>query len=213
MRPSNAASHFRRRSKPRRAISSPAGTPTSCRRWSVPETRVRPSEVDALVKHYPVRGGTPRARGRHGPGGGRRVVRPCGGRNAGPRRRERLREIDDRQGDPAPGRAHQRHDHAGGRDHHGTRPRRDAPAPAPPAGDLSGSVRIAQSAHERGRDRRRAVAQLRHRVGRRADRARGAAVRARRPAARSDAQVPARIFRRAAPALRASRAPLPSSPR
>ena len=38
-----------------------------------------------------------------------------------------------------------------------TRPRGDAPAPAPPAGDLPGSVRVARSADERGRDRRRAA--------------------------------------------------------
>ena len=43
------------------------------------------------------------------------------------------------------------------RGHHAARPRRDASAPAPPAGDLPGSVRVAQSAHVRGRDRRRAA--------------------------------------------------------
>ena len=114
-------------------------------------------EVDALVKHFPVRGGLFAARGRHRAGGRRRFVRSRGGRDAGPRRRERLREVDDGQGDPAPRRAHQRHDHARRRGHHATRPRGDAPAPAPPAGDLPGSLRVAQSAHERGRDRRRAA--------------------------------------------------------
>ena len=47
-----------RESKPRRAISSPAGTRTRCRRWLVPEP-ASPIllEVDALVKHFPVDGG------------------------------------------------------------------------------------------------------------------------------------------------------------
>src|SRR4029450_5405864 len=52
---SSAASSFRRRSRRLPAPSSRAGTPTGCRRCSVPEAPVL--EVAALVKHYPVRGG------------------------------------------------------------------------------------------------------------------------------------------------------------
>ena len=159
-------------------------------------------EVDALVKHFPVRGGL--------------FSREIGtvqavdgvsfdlaaGRDAGPRRRERLREVDDRQGDPASRRSHERHDQARRRGHHAARPRRHAPAPSPAAGDLPGSVCVARSADERGRDRRRAAFQLRHRGWRATLRAGRAAVRPRRPAAGSDAEVPARIFRRPAPASR-----------
>ena len=82
-------------------------------------------------------------------------------------------KIDHRPGDRAPGRADQRQHPARRRGHHAARSRRDALAPAPAADDLPGPLFLAQSAHERRRDRRRAAAHLRDRVGLDAHRAGG----------------------------------------
>ena len=64
-----------------------------------------------------------------------------------------------------------------GRGHHRSVAGGDAAAPPRDAGDLSGSVFVAQSAHVGGRDRRRAADQLRHRDGRGRESTRVAAVR------------------------------------
>ena len=65
-------------------------------------------EVSGLKKHFPVRKGLLSAHGGAGPGGRRHLLRHRRRRDPGPRRRERLRQIDRRQGDPQTDRSDRR---------------------------------------------------------------------------------------------------------
>ena len=125
---------------------------------------------------------------RRGPGlrGRRRLVRDPARRDAGPRRRERLRQIDGRPHAVEAARTDRRQDRRRRRRHHPPRARRDAAVSPAHADDLSGPLRLAEPAHVGRRDRRRAARHPRRRRRARAPRPGRASVRAGRAAARAD---------------------------
>ena len=104
-------------------------------------------EIDDLKVWFPIRSGLV-----HGParrrrqGGRRRLADDRARRDARPRRRVGLRQVDRRPRDPAPLRADRRHDPLRRHRHHAPRRDRDAAAAAADADDLPGSVRVAEPA-------------------------------------------------------------------
>ena len=112
--------------------------------------------VRGLVKHFPVKRRHPRARSRARARGRRRELRPRAGRDARPGGRVGLRQVHDRPLHPAADRAHRGRGLVRGRR---TSPRSTARAlrrlRARHADHLPGPVRLAQPAHDGGRDHRR----------------------------------------------------------
>ena len=107
--------------------------------------------LEGLTEALPGAPGRARAGARLGPRGRRHLVRRRPRRDARAGRRERLRQVDRRQGDPRADRADRRQRAPRRAGDPGPRPARDARAPAPPPGHLPGPLRLAQPAPDRGR--------------------------------------------------------------
>ena len=114
-------------------------------------------EVTDLVKHYRGARRHPAPPHRHRACGRWRQLLGRRRRDARAGRRIRLRQVDGRAQRAAAGRTDQRRDPLNGDGYHPSQQGRDAAAPALDADRVPGPVRLAQSAHDRRRHRRRAA--------------------------------------------------------
>ena len=129
----------------------------------VPDERRRAPRVEGLVKHFPIKAGV----FKHTVGQVRAVdgvdLSVVEGRDARRRRRVGLRQDDARPHDHQAARADRRHDRLRRPRHHELSSRSaDAADPPRDPDRLPGPVRVAEPAHDRARDRRRAAADPRH---------------------------------------------------
>ena len=166
-------------------------------------TRSRCCEVNEPGQALPGQRRAAAARGRPGARGRRRQFRPRGRRDARPGRRIGLRQEHHRALHPAPDRADLGRSPVRGQQCHGAGRERAARAGARHADHLPGPVRIAEPAHDGGRDHRRGADHPQAHEDR--ARIRGPHRRAARnggPERRPHAALSARILRRPAPAHR-----------
>ena len=114
-------------------------------------------KAENLVKHYPITGGRPATHRRPRQGGRRGLLRAAQGRDAGHRRRVRLRQVQPRPDADAAGGADRRQAHVRRRGRLQPEGRSDAPAAPGHPDRLPGPVHLAQPAQDRRRHHRRAV--------------------------------------------------------
>ena len=165
-----------------------ARRPAAGRRGMTPTApRSAPARGQGPQEALPDPQGRLLARLRPGLCGRRRVVRDRPRRDPGAGGRKRLRQVDGGPHAAQAAGADRRHDPGRRRRHHPSRRRGHAALPAAHADDLPGSLRLAEPAHDGGRDRGRAADHPRCRRAAGASRAGRRPVRAGGPAARGDA--------------------------